>query len=258
MKLPFDSDKARLINKEIFENMYFAAIEASCELAVDQRPYSTFQGSPASLGNLQYDLWKTTPSTTYLDWTNLKKKIQIYGLRNSLSIAVMPTASTAQILGNTESIEPMTSNIYLRRVLAGEFAVINKFLVKDLIHLGLWSENMKNRIVAANGSIVDIPEIPENVKNLYKTVWEISQRTLIDYSADRAPFVCQSQSLNLYMANPSPASISSMHMYAFKKGLKTGMYYLRTRPAADAIKTTIDPSMVSNQKKITECVSCSA
>ncbi|PIQ25505.1 ribonucleoside-diphosphate reductase subunit alpha [bacterium (Candidatus Blackallbacteria) CG17_big_fil_post_rev_8_21_14_2_50_48_46] len=240
LRLPFDSDEARQLNRDIFETIYFAACSASMELAQAEGPYSTFAGSPASQGKLQFDLWGVEPSSRW-NWTELKDKIREHGLRNSLLLAPMPTASTSQILGNNECFEPYTSNIYSRRVLSGEFIVVNKHLLRDLVDLGIWNEGLKNKIIASNGSIQNIPEIPEHIKEIYKTVWEIKQRSLIDMAADRGAFICQSQSLNLFMENPTYAKLTSMHFYGWKKGLKTGMYYLRTKAAADAIKFTVEP-----------------
>lgn len=240
LRMPFDSDEAKALNREIFETIYFAACSASNELAQVEGPYSTFAGSPSSQGKLQFDLWGVEPTARW-NWSELKQKIQAHGLRNSLLVAPMPTASTSQILGNNECFEPYTSNIYTRRVLSGEFIVVNKHLLRDLVDLGLWSDSLKNKIIASNGSVQNIDEIPQHIKDIYKTVWEIKQRTLIDMAADRGAFICQSQSLNLFMENPTYAKLTSMHFYGWKKGLKTGMYYLRTKAAADAIKFTLDP-----------------
>jgi ribonucleoside-diphosphate reductase alpha chain len=240
LRMPFDSEEAKALNREIFETIYFAACSASNELAQVEGPYSTFAGSPSSQGKLQFDLWGVEPTARW-NWSDLKQKIQAHGLRNSLLVAPMPTASTSQILGNNECFEPYTSNIYTRRVLSGEFIVVNKHLLRDLVDLGLWSDSLKNKIIASNGSVQNIDEIPQHIKDIYKTVWEIKQRTLIDMAADRGAFICQSQSLNLFMENPTYAKLTSMHFYGWKKGLKTGMYYLRTKAAADAIKFTLDP-----------------
>jgi ribonucleoside-diphosphate reductase alpha chain len=240
LRMPFDSEEAKALNREIFETIYFAACSASNELAQVEGPYSTFAGSPSSQGKLQFDLWGVEPTARW-NWSELKQKIQAHGLRNSLLVAPMPTASTSQILGNNECFEPYTSNIYTRRVLSGEFIVVNKHLLRDLVDLGLWSDSLKNKIIASNGSVQNIDEIPQHIKDIYKTVWEIKQRTLIDMAADRGAFICQSQSLNLFMENPTYAKLTSMHFYGWKKGLKTGMYYLRTKAAADAIKFTLDP-----------------
>ncbi|HEY0610654.1 MAG TPA: ribonucleoside-diphosphate reductase subunit alpha, partial [Chitinophaga sp.] len=239
MRYPFESDAAKKLNSEIFETIYFAALTASNDLAKRDGAYETFAGSPASKGILQYDMWGVTPSPRW-DWTALKAEIKKHGIRNSLLLAPMPTASTSQILGNNECFEPYTSNIYTRRVLSGEFVVVNKHLLKDLVELGLWDNDMKNKIIAANGSIQQIQEIPSNIKELYKTVWEIKQRTIIDMAADRGAFICQSQSLNLFVDTPSTAKLTSMHFYAWKKGLKTGMYYLRTQAASQAVQFTVE------------------
>jgi ribonucleoside-diphosphate reductase alpha subunit len=244
MRYPFESDEARALNVAIFETLYHGAVEASCELAQRDGAYESFAGSPASHGQLQFDLWGVTPSSRY-DWAELKQRIQAHGLRNSLLLAPMPTASTSQILGNNECFEPYTSNLYTRRVLSGDFTIINKHLVKDLIDLGLWNDRMRHRIMAANGSVQHLDDIPAKVRELYKTVWEIKQRTIIDMAAERGPYICQSQSLNLHVASPNFAKLTSMHFYAWKKGLKTGMYYLRSNAAVDAIKFTVDKAMVS-------------
>ncbi|KAJ3117519.1 Ribonucleoside-diphosphate reductase large subunit [Phlyctochytrium bullatum] len=240
MRMPFDSEEAKELNKKIFENIYFAALEASSEIAERDGPYSTYAGSPVSQGILQPDMWGVDVSSSDLDWAGLRARIAKHGVRNSLLLAPMPTASTSQILGNNECFEPYTSNIYTRRVLAGEFQIVNPHLLKDLTELGLWDEGMKNRIIAENGSVQRIRGIPEEVKRIYKTVWEISQKVIIDMAADRGAFIDQSQSLNIHLADPTYAKLTSMHFYGWKKGLKTGMYYLRTRPAVDAIKFTVD------------------
>lgn len=249
MGLAFDSEMAKLLNKNIFETIYYAALVASNELAKDKGAYETYEGSPVSKGIFQFDLWNVQPSDRY-NWDELRASIKQYGVRNSLLLAPMPTASTSQILGNNECFEPYTSNIYNRRVLSGEFVVVNKHLLKDLMNLGLWSENMKQRIIAANGSIQNIDEIPASLKEIYKTVWEIKQRTLIDMSADRGAFICQSQSLNLFVEQPNFAKLSSMHFYTWKKGLKTGMYYLRTKAATDAVKFTVDSAMMKQKQPV--------
>ncbi|PSL29957.1 ribonucleoside-diphosphate reductase subunit alpha [Chitinophaga ginsengisoli] len=239
MRYPFESEEAKQLNSEIFETIYFAALTASKDLAIQDGAYETYEGSPASKGILQFDMWGVTPSPRW-DWTALKGEIKKHGIRNSLLLAPMPTASTSQILGNNECFEPYTSNIYTRRVLSGEFVVVNKHLLKDLVELGLWDNDMKNKIITSNGSIQHIPEIPTQIKELYKTVWEIKQRTIIDMAADRGAFICQSQSLNLFVDTPSAAKLTSMHFYAWKKGLKTGMYYLRTQAAAQAVQFTVE------------------
>lgn len=241
MRYPFESDEAKLLNKQIFETIYFGALEASCELAQEQGPYETYEGSPVSKGILQYEMWGVTPTDLW-DWEALKIKIAAHGIRNSLLLAPMPTASTAQILGNNESIEPYTSNIYTRRVLSGEFQVVNFHLLKDLTERGLWNEQLKTEIIHNNGSIQNINEIPEDLRELYKTVWEIKQKTIIEMAADRGAFIDQSQSLNIHIAQPDIDKLSSMHFYGWKLGLKTGMYYLRTKPAANAIQFTVDKS----------------
>jgi len=239
MRMPFDSPEAIQLNKDIFETIYFAALTESNAIAEKDGAYKTFKGSPASKGELQFDMWGVKPSDRW-DWAGLKKKIKSKGIRNSLLLAPMPTASTSQILGNNECFEPYTSNIYSRRTLSGEYVVVNKHLLKDLIEMGLWNNEMKQRLMAANGSIQNIDNIPQNIKDLYKTVWEIKQKVIIDMAADRGAFICQSQSLNLFVENPNLAKLSSMHFYGWKKGLKTGMYYLRSKAAVDPIKFTLD------------------
>jgi ribonucleoside-diphosphate reductase alpha subunit len=240
LRMPFDSPEARKLNEEIFETIYFGAMEASMELAKVEGTYETFKGSPVSKGIFQFDMWGVTPSSGRWDWDSLKREVKQHGVRNSLLVAPMPTASTSQILGNNECFEPYTSNIYTRRTLSGEFIVANKHLMRDLMSLGLWSESMRQKLIAENGSVQNIPEIPQNIKDIYKTVWEISQKAIIDMSADRGAYICQSQSLNIHLTNPNFGKLTSMHFYAWKKGLKTGMYYLRTTAAADAIKFTVD------------------
>lgn len=249
LKMAFESDEARKLNKEIFETIYFAAMETSMEMAIEEGPYETFKGSPVSKGVFQFDMWGVTPDSGRWDWTDLKQKVKKNGVRNSLLLAPMPTASTSQILGNNECFEPYTSNLYLRRVLSGEFIVANKHLMKELIDLGLWDERMMNRIKAENGSIQNIPEIPEEIKERYKTVWEISQKAIIDMSADRGAFICQSQSLNIHLQDANFGKMTSMHFYAWKKGLKTGMYYLRTKAATDAIKFTVSKEKQEQPKE---------
>jgi ribonucleoside-diphosphate reductase alpha chain len=240
MRMPFESAEAKKLNKDIFETIYFASMTASMDLAKVEGPYQTFKGSPVSKGIFQYDMWGVTPDSGLWDWDSLKKEVKKYGVRNSLLVAPMPTASTSQILGNNECFEPYTSNIYTRRTLSGEFIIVNKHLMKDLIELGLWNDSMKNKLIAAKGSVQAIAEIPAKIKELYKTVWEISQKTIIDLSADRGAFICQSQSLNIHIQDPNFGKMTSMHFYAWKKGLKTGMYYLRSRAATDAIQFTVD------------------
>ncbi len=249
MRHPFDSPEAAKLNRDIFETIYYAALTESCALAERDGSYESYAGSPASQGELQYDLWGVTPSDRW-DWKALKQKIKKHGLRNSLLLAPMPTASTSQILGNNECFEPYTSNIYSRRTLSGEYIVVNKHLLKDLIGLGLWTDEMKHRLMASNGSVQEIDGIPEDLKELYKTTWEISQKAIIDMAADRGAFICQSQSMNLFVENPNYGKLSSMHFYAWQKGLKTGMYYLRSKAATDPIKFTVDQEV--SVKKVTE------
>ena len=239
MRMPFDSEEAAQLNKEIFETIYFGALTASCELAKELGHYETYPGSPASQGVLQFDMWNVEPSMRW-DWYRLKADIQKHGLRNSLLLAPMPTASTSQILGNNECFEPYTSNIYSRRVLSGEFVIINKHLLTDLIELEMWDDDMKNALIANNGSIQSFEGIPQDIKDLYKTAWEIKQKVILDMAADRGAFICQSQSMNVFMEDANYKKLSSMHFYAWQKGLKTGMYYLRTKAAADPIKFTVD------------------
>ncbi len=267
LRLPFDSEEARQVNKEIFETIYFAAVSASCDLAKEHGAYESYEGSPISQGILQPDMWEMKPTDRW-DWTTLRGKIKAHGVRNSLLMAPMPTASTSQILGNNECIEPVTSNMYTRRVLSGEFAVVNKHLVRDLIGLGLWNEDMKDRIIAHNGSVQYIPEIPADMKELYRTVWEIKQKSILEMAADRGAYIDQSQSLNIHMEDTNFGKLSSLHFTAWKLGLKTGMYYLRTRPAVDAIKFTIkenmkprtaaeqQEAMVCSIENPQDCISC--
>lgn len=263
LKLPFESIEAANLNKEIFETIYFASLTASADLAKEYGPYESYKGSPISKGILQHDLWNVSPGPRW-DWNALKFVIEQHGVRNSLLVALMPTASTSQILRNTECIEPHTSNLYVRRVLSGEFIVVNKYLMADLIGLNLWNEGIKQQILIHNGSIQHISEIPDDIKKLYKTAWEIKQKTIIDMAADRAPFICQSQSLNLFLESPSANKLTSMHFYAWKKGLKTGMYYLRIKPAVDPIKFTVDEaSRIKAGTKTaceqnSECLLCSS
>ena len=240
LRLPFESEEARKLNKEIFETIYFAAMTASKDLAIKEGAYSTFKGSPLSKGKFQFDLWNVTPDSGRWDWENLRLDVMNHGVRNSLLVAPMPTASTSQILGNNECFEPYTSNIYTRRVLSGEFVIVNKHLLRDLVNRGLWSPAMKDKIITANGSVQDIDEIPADIKELYKTVWEIKMRNIIDMAADRGAYICQSQSLNLFINQPNASKLTSMHFYAWKKGLKTGMYYLRTQAASQAVKFTVE------------------
>ena len=247
LRVPWESPEAATLNQTIFEHMYYAAVDASVEVAIQEGPYETFQGSPASKGILQPDMWNIKPLTETdgtLDWQALRANVAAHGLRNSLLMAPMPTASTSQILGYNECFEPFTSNIYARRTLAGEFAVINKYLLRDLIKAGLWTENLKQKIISQNGSVQGIPEIPEELQNLYKTTWEIKMRTLIDLAAARGAFICQSQSLNLFVADATYSKLTSMHFYAWRKGLKTGLYYLRTKAPVMAQKFTVDPRLL--------------
>merc|ERR1712160_122109 len=220
------------------------SMQASCELAERDGAYETYQGSPASKGKLQFDLWNRTPKSGRWDWAGLKSRIAQHGLRNSLLVAPMPTASTAQILGNNESFEPYTQNLYVRRVLSGEFVQVNRHLLKDLIHRGLWNEDVRVQLIAHNGSVQHINQIPSDIKELYKTVWEIKQRAVLDMAADRGAYIDQSQSLNIHMVDATTAKLSSMHFHAWQLGLKTGMYYLRTRAAVDAIKFTVEVDKV--------------
>lgn len=244
MRYPYESEEAQKLNQQIFETIYYGALEASCELAQEHGPYETYEGSPVSKGILQYDMWDKKPTDLW-DWDELKAKIKQYGVRNSLLLAPMPTASTSQILGNNESFEPYTSNIYHRRVLSGEFIVVNHHLLEDLTELELWDEDMKNSIIANRGSIQDIKKIPENIRNIYKTVWEISVKTQMKMAADRGAFIDQSQSFNIHVAEPNYGLLTKIHFYGWKLGLKTGMYYLRTKPAAQPIQFTVDKSRLN-------------
>jgi ribonucleoside-diphosphate reductase alpha subunit len=266
MNVTFASDDAKLLNKSIFETIYHAAVERSCEIAEVEGPYETFDGSPASKGQLQFDLWGVDPNAVEqrYNWSDLKQKVQTIGLRNSLLLAPMPTASTSQILGYNECIEPITSNIYNRRTLAGEFILANKYLMNDLIKLDLWNEKIKNNIIANHGSVQHIEVIPQEIREKYKTVWEIPMRTLIDMAADRGAFICQSQSLNLWLEDPNYSMLTSMHFYAWQKGLKTGIYYLRRRGRYQAQQFTIEPEKKDISGNIYEdhedeiCEMCSA
>ncbi len=253
LRMPFESEAAAKLNKEIFETIYFAGLTASKDLAMKFGPYESFPGSPISQGIFQFDMWNVTPSKRW-EWDVLREDVKKHGVRNSLLLAPMPTASTSQILGNNECFEPYTSNIYSRRVLSGEFVVVNKHLLSDLVDLGLWNETIKNKIIRANGSVQQIEEIPQNIKDLYRTAWEIKQRTLIDMAADRGAYIDQSQSLNLFVENANFAKLTSMHFYAWKKGLKTGMYYLRTKAAADAIKFTLEKQAEAQIEPVTQTV----
>lgn len=263
MGLPFASDEAKVINRNIFETIYYAALTASCDLAEKCGPYETFAGSPASQGILQFDLWSVDPGSSRYDWSTLKERIKTVGLRNSLLLAPMPTASTSQILGFNECIEPITSNIYSRRTLAGDFIQVNKYLMADLIRLDLWTEKIKNNIIANHGSCQQIDAIPQELKDRYKTVWEIPMRQLIDMSADRGAFICQSQSLNLWLEDPTYSNLTSMHFYSWSKGLKTGIYYLRRRAKHQAQQFTIEPDKGNSNSAVEEeddhiCEMCSA
>jgi ribonucleoside-diphosphate reductase alpha chain len=247
MRFPFDSEEAKTLNKEIFETIYYAAVTASKDLAIENGPYETWKGSPISEGEFQFDMWGVTPSNRW-EWDVLREEVKEHGVRNSLLMAPMPTASTAQILGNNECFEPYTSNVYTRRVLSGEFIIVNKHLLRDLVKLGLWNDTLKNKLMAANGSVQNIDEVPDNIKELYKTAWEISQKTIIEMAADRGAYIDQSQSLNIFMENANFAKLTSMHFYGWKQGLKTGMYYLRTKAATDAIKFTLDKTAMEQPK----------
>ena len=251
MRHAFDSPEAKQLNKEIFETIYYAAVTASKDLAIENGPYETWKGSPISNGVFQFDMWKVKPTDRW-EWDLLREEVKKHGVRNSLLLAPMPTASTAQILGNNECFEPYTSNIYTRRVLSGEFIIVNKHLLRDLVKLGIWNDRLKNKLMASNGSIQNIDEIPENIKELYKTAWEISQKEILDMAADRGAYIDQSQSLNIFMENANFAKLTSMHFYGWKAGLKTGMYYLRTKSATDAIKFTLDKAAISEPVAKTE------
>ena len=239
LRLSFESEEARQLNREIFETIYFAGMTASKDLAKIDGAYESCKGSPVSKGIFQFDMWGVEPTLRW-DWYRLKDEVIKFGVRNSLLVAPMPTASTSQILGNNECFEPYTSNIYVRRVLSGEFVVVNKHLLKDLIELNLWNDEMKNSIMSHNGSVQKIDGIPEEIKEIYKTVWEIKQRTIIDMAADRGAYICQSQSLNLFVDAPTTSKLTSMHFYAWRKGLKTGMYYLRSKAASQAVQFTVE------------------
>ena len=271
MGYAFESPEARSLNTDIFETIYFGAMEASMELAQTHGPYATYAGSPVSQGIFQFDMWNVTPASNRWDWTGLKARVLAHGVRNSLLLAPMPTASTAQILGNNEAIEPFTSNMYTRRVLAGEFTIVNKYLMVELMDMGLWNEHVRNQIIADRGSVQNISSMPREMKDKYKTVWEIKQKAVLDMAADRGAYICQSQSLNIHIAEPTASKLTSMHFYAWRKGLKTGMYYLRTRPKADAIQFTVDqealkanPGGMQNTSSTSvayeeeECVGCGA
>jgi ribonucleoside-diphosphate reductase alpha chain len=249
LRMPFDSEEAAGLNKDIFETIYYAALTSSMELAKQHGHYETYPGSPISQGIFQFDMWGVKPESGRWDWDALKAEIMKYGVRNSLLLAPMPTASTSQILGNNECFEPYTTNMYVRRVLSGEFTVVNKHLLNDLVELGLWNKEMENKLKAADGSVQNIAEIPQNLKDIYKTAWEIKQKTILDMAADRGAFICQSQSLNVFIEEPTFAKLSSMHFYAWRKGLKTGTYYLRTRAAAAPIKFTVEQQQAVSQNQ---------
>ncbi len=251
MRFPFDSEEAVQLNKDIFETIYHAAVTESCNLAEKEGAYPTFKGSPSSEGILQFDMWDVTPSNRY-DWAGLKERVKNTGIRNSLLLAPMPTASTSQILGNNECFEPYTSNLYTRRTLSGEFIVVNKHLLQDLVERGLWSEDLKQMLMASNGSIQNIIGMPQDLKDLYKTAYEISQKVIINMAADRGAYICQSQSLNLFVENANYGKMSSMHFYSWEKGLKTGMYYLRSKAAVDPIKFTLNQEHQRQQAKVEE------
>lgn len=268
MRMPFESDEAKKSNTEIFETIYYAALNASADLAERDGAYESFDGSPISKGIFQYDMWGATPTQRW-DWEGLKNRIMKTGVRNSLLLAPMPTASTSQILGNTECIEPINSNLYTRRVLSGEFAVVNKYLVNDLVEMGLWDQDLKNKVIKHNGSVQAIESIPLEIRELYKTVWEVKQKRLLEMAADRAVYIDQSQSFNVHMTDVNFAKLSSLHFHAWKLGLKTGMYYLRTKAAVDAIKFTIrdkdnsEEALIENTADMLcsienpeECMSC--
>lgn len=258
LNMPFDSPEAAQLNKDIFETIYYAAMTASKDLAKEEGPYETWKGSPVSEGIFQFDMWGVKPSDRW-EWDILREEVKEHGVRNSLLLAPMPTASTAQILGNNECFEPYTSNVYTRRVLSGEFIIVNKHLLRDLVKEGLWNSEMRQKLMASNGSVQNISEIPQYIKDLYKTAWELSQKAIIEQAADRGAYICQSQSLNIFMENATFGKLTSMHFYGWKKGLKTGMYYLRTKAATDAIKFTVDKSVTAQPtaKEIEEQVSCS-
>jgi ribonucleoside-diphosphate reductase alpha chain len=240
MRMPFESEAAKKLNRDIFETIYYSAMKTSIELAREEGKYSSFEGSPLSKGIFQFDMWNVNPGNERYDWESLRKDVMEHGARNSLLLAPMPTASTSQILGNNECFEPYTSNIYIRRVNSGDFIIVNKHLLNDLVDLGLWSEELKNKIIGEDGSIQNIPGIPQHIKDLYKTVWEIKQRAIIDMAADRGAFICQSQSMNIHLENPNNAMLTAMHLHAWEKGLKTGTYYLRSKAATRASQVTIE------------------
>ena len=260
LKIPYDSVKSRNLNKCIFECIYYNALKMSCELSKNHGPYETFSGSPASKGILQFDMWEVKPEMyTELVWEELKQDIIKCGIRNSLLVAPMPTASTAQIMGNNESFEPYTSNLYNRRTLAGEFTIINKWLIKDLINMELWNDEMKKKIMYYRGSVQKISKIPKFIKDIYKTAWELKQKVLIDMSIDRGHFICQSQSLNIFTENPTYKLLTNIHFYGWKGGLKTGSYYIRSKAAINSQQFTIDPELkkkIENEEEPEECLMC--
>lgn len=255
MKIDFDSEEAKEINRRMFAAIYYGSLDASADFSKANSPYETYEGSPASEGILQFDLWGVEPVSDW-DWGKLKNKIKKNGLANSLLLAPMPTASTSQILGNNECFEPFTSNLYVRRVLSGEFVLVNKHLVRDLIDVGIWDENLKDEIILNNGSVQGINRIPEEIRNRYRTVWEMSMKSIIDMAADRGPYICQSQSMNLFLPEPTVGKVNSMHFYAWEKGLKTGMYYLRSKPAGSAKKITVEKKPENTQQEV-DAVACS-
>ena len=262
MRLSWETEEALILNQQIAETIYFASLNASADLAKKDGHYESYPGSPISEGILQYDMWNTRPTLEMWDWEKLKKKIKKYGVRNSLTTAQMPTAGTSNILGNTECFEPITSNIYTRQTLSGEFTQINKYLIEDLVELDLWNDTMKQKIIASNGSIQNISEIPSDIRNLYKTVWELSQKVIINMSAKRAPFVCQSQSMNLYIKEANTAKVTSALFYAWESGLKTLCYYLRTQSARETTKFTVSKEIENqvnelSKEDLIEGVSCS-
>ena len=256
-KIPFYCDQAKQLNESIFETIYHAAIEESIDISIKHDSYSTFDGSPLSYGLFQFDLWKEKPNSSRYDWESLRVKVKQHGVRNSLLIALMPTASTSQILGNNECFEPITSNIYNRRTIAGEFMIVNQYLVQELINIGIWNDDIKNSIIAHHGSVQHIDSIPQEIKDRYKIVWEIPMRHLIDMAADRGKYVCQSQSMNLWVADPNYKGLTSMHFYAWKKGLKTGIYYLRRKPRHQVQQFTIEPTKQPKNTEEDICEMCS-
>jgi ribonucleoside-diphosphate reductase alpha chain len=258
LKMPFDAPEAKTLNKNIFETMYYGALKASCNIAKENNaPYSTFEGSPLSKGIFQFEMWDKTCSDRH-DWEFLRNEIKTHGVMNSLLIALMPTASTSQILGNNECFEPFTSNIYSRRTIAGDFVIINKHLVKNLMELGMWNNTLKDEIIKNGGSVQNIKEIPELIKNLYKTVWEIKQKSIIDLAIDRSPYVCQTQSMNLFFEEPTQTMLTSALFYGWKNGLKTGSYYIRSRPKVQAQQFTIEPTKNKKENNYESCEMCSA